>query len=108
MRRQRRDAQIRDAMREMVVCVSGLGALELGIERQHDEPRLGRVAEGTDRRAGVAQEKPRPLLVVAEHLGDPVRMAREQLGGEARLEGLHRRARLEPCDAVGNRHTQYG
>jgi hypothetical protein len=91
----------------MVVRVRRLATLELGVKRQRDEPRLRRVAERADRGARVAEEKPRTLLVVAEHLGDAVGMACEQLGREPRLECLHRPARLEPSDAVGERHALY-
>jgi hypothetical protein len=91
----------------MVVRVRRLATLELGVKRQRDEPRLRRVAERADRSARIAEEKPRTLLVVAEHLGDAVGMACEQLGREPRLECLHRPARLEPSDAVGERHAQY-
>jgi hypothetical protein len=59
-----------------------------------------------DRGARVTEEKPRALLVLAEHLGDAVGMACEQLGRQPRLERLHRPARLEPGDAVGERHAQ--
>lgn len=60
-----------------------------------------------DRRARVGKEKPRPLLVAAEYLGDPVRPAREERRRQPRLEGLHRSARLEPRNAVGERHAQH-
>ena len=86
--------------------VRDLAALEFGVARQYHEPRLRRVAGRADRGARVAEEKPRALLVVAEHLGDAVGMACEQLGREPRLECLHRPARLEPGDAVGERHAQ--
>ena len=91
----------------MVLGVRGLAALHLGVERQHHEPGLGRVAEGADRGAGVPEEEPRALLVVAEDLGDAVGIARGELGSEPRLERLHRRACLEPHDAVGDRHAQH-
>jgi hypothetical protein len=106
--RQRRDAQVGDSVREMVERVRDLAALELGEEGQRDEPRLRRVAERADRGARVAEEEPRPLLVVAEHLRDAIGMAREELGREPRLECLHPRARLEPGHAAGERHAQDG
>ena len=92
----------------MVERVRDLAALELRVEGQRDEPRLRRVAERADRGARVAEEEPRPLLVVAEHLCDAIAIAREELGREPRLECLHRRARLEPGHAAGERHAQDG
>jgi hypothetical protein len=104
---QRRDPQVGDAVREVVVAVCGLAALELGVQRQGSKPCVRRVAELADRRARVGEEKPPALVVVAEHLGDPVGPACEQLGRESRLECLHRSACLEPGDAIGERHAQH-
>jgi hypothetical protein len=69
--------------------MGGLAALQLRVQRQHHQPHRRRVADRLDRRARVGQQ-PRPPLVVAEDLGDPVRPAREQRGRERRLERLHR------------------
>ena len=104
---QRRDPQVGDAVREVVVRVCGLAALELGVQRQGSKPCLRRIAECAERRARVGEEKPPPLVVVAEDLGDPVGPACEQLGREPRLECLYRSACLEPGDAVGERHAQH-
>src|SRR5207244_8310014 len=52
-------------------------------------------------------EEPRPLIVVTEHVCDPSRPARGELGRQPRFERLHGRARLEPGDAVGERHAQH-
>ncbi len=106
--RQPRDAQVGDAVREMLERVRNLAALELGVEGQRDEPFLPRVAERADPGARVAEEEPRPLLVVAEHPCDAIGIAREELGREPLLESLHRRARLEPGHAAGERHAQDG
>ena len=92
----------------MVAHVRGLAALKLRVQRQRNQPRLWRVAERANRGARVGKEKPRALLVMSEHLSDAVGIAREKLGREPRLECLHRRARLEPSDAVGERHAEYG
>jgi hypothetical protein len=54
------------------VRVRGLATLELGVRWQDHEPRFRRVAASANRRARVRQEKPRVLLVVAEHFGYPV------------------------------------
>jgi hypothetical protein len=63
------------------------------------------IALCSDRRACVFKEQPGTLLVVAEYLWDTIGPAPEELGGEAGLERLHRRTRLEPRDAVGERHA---
>ena len=104
--RQRWNAQVRNAVCELLVRVRNFPALELGAERHHGEPCFGRVAEHADRCARVGKEEPRPLLVVPEHLREPVGPACEELGGEARLERLDRSARLEPGDTVGEWHAQ--
>ena len=105
-RRQRREPQVGDAVREMLAGARGLAALELGVARQHARatPRAG--CRAPDRRAGVGEQEPRPLLVVREHVGDAVGPARRELRREPRLERLHRRARLEPGRAAGERHAQ--
>ena len=90
----------------MLVRVRNFPALELGAQRHHGEPCFGRVAEHADRCARVGKKEPRPLLVVPEHLREPVGPACEELGGEARLERLDRSARLEPGDTVGEWHAQ--
>ena len=59
-------------MCQMLDRMCGLAALKFGVHRQHDEPRLGRVADHTDRRTGIGEEQPRPLLVVGEYLGHAV------------------------------------
>src|SRR5439155_20347653 len=82
-----------------------LAALELRVLRKRSEPRLGRVAEGPDRRTRVGEQEPRSLLVVAEHVGGPVGPPREGLRTQPRLESLHGRADLEPRNAAGERHT---
>src|SRR5882672_4653095 len=94
-------------MRQMLVCVCGFAELQLGVQGQGREPRFGRVAERADRRARVGEEKPGLILVVGDHLSDPVRPAREEPGSEPRLECLYRRARLEPANALGEWHPQY-
>jgi hypothetical protein len=91
---------------EVVVRVCGLAALELGVQRQRGKPCLGRVTELADRRARIGEQKPSALFLVAEHLGDPVGPACEQLGRQPRLESLRRGARLEPDDAVADRNAQ--
>jgi hypothetical protein len=106
-RRQGRNTQVGDLVCEMLVHVRGLTALELGIPRQCLEPRRHRVAERADRRARVGQEKPRALLVMAEHLADPVGPPLEEPRGKPRLECLHRSARLEPGNAAVERHAQH-
>jgi hypothetical protein len=106
-RRQRRHPQVRDAVGEVVVGVGGLAALQLGVARQHSQPRLRWVADLADRGASVGQQQPRPLLVVGEDLGDPVGPPGEQCGRQPRLERLHRTARLEPGNALGERYAQH-
>src|SRR5437867_900175 len=81
--------------------------LELGIERQRVEPRFRRIAERGDRLARIREQKPAALLVASKYLWNAVGPTREELGSEVRLECLHRRARLEPGDAVGERHAQH-
>lgn len=107
VRRQRCDPQVGDAVGEVIMRAFGLAPLELRAQRQCNEPRIRRVAEHADRRAGIGDEKPRPLLVMVEHLGDAVGPAREQLGREPWLERLHRCARFEPGNAFGERHAQH-
>src|SRR3954463_14481451 len=104
--RQGRNAQVRDAVGKMLVRVRSLATLELGAERHHCEPCLGRVSEHADRCARVGKKEPRPLLVVPEHPWKPVGPAGEELGSKARLERLDRRARLEPRDTDGEWHAE--
>jgi hypothetical protein len=52
-RRESRDPQIRDAVRQVVLCMCSFATLELGVLRQGNEPRLRRIAELADRRARV-------------------------------------------------------
>src|SRR5215212_6672067 len=66
--RERRNAEIGDAVREVLVRVGALAALKLRVQRQRNEPRLRRAAERADRSSRVGEEKPGPLLVVGEHL----------------------------------------
>jgi hypothetical protein len=106
-RRQRRKPQVGDAVCEVVVRMRGLAALELGVLRQCNEPRLRRVAEHADRRPRVGEEEPGALLVVAEDLGDSIGPPREELGREPRLERLHGFTGLEPRNAVRERHAQH-
>ena len=73
----------------MVVHVRGLGALKLCVQRQRNQPRLWRVPERANRSTRVGEEKPSALLVVSEHLGDAVGIAREQLGREPRAAPEH-------------------
>src|SRR5437867_3437434 len=81
--------------------------LELGVERQRVEPRFRRIAKRGDRLARVREQKPGPLLVASEYLWNAVGPTCEERGSEARLERLHRRARLEPRDAVSEWHAQH-
>jgi hypothetical protein len=106
VRRQGREPQVGDAVREVVVRACGLAALQLGVQGQGNEPRLRWVAEPAERRARIGEEKPGTLLVLAEHLGDAVGPAREEPRREPRLECLRRTAGLEPGNAVGERHAQ--
>src|SRR5919197_2971121 len=106
--RQRCDPEVRDAVREVVVCVDRLASLELGVPGEREEPGFRWVAELSDRDARVGEEEPGPLLVVGDHLGDPVGPSGEQSGRQPRLEGLHRCARLEPDDAVGEGDAEDG
>ena len=94
-------------MADVLVSVHRLAALQLGIQRQRRQPRLGRVPERADGSAGIGEEQPRPVLVVAEHVGDAPRPARAETRRQPRLERLNRPARLEPRDAVRVRHAQH-
>jgi hypothetical protein len=105
-RRQRRDAQVLDVVREMLVRVCGLTVLELSVAGQDLEPRLRRVAERADRRPRVGQQEPGALLVVRKHFADAVGPPRKELRREPRLERLDRTAGLEPDDLAGERHAQ--
>jgi hypothetical protein len=102
------DPEVGDSMREMIGRMRGLAPLQLGVQRQSNEPRLRRVAGFADRRARVGEEKPRPLVVMAEYRGDTVGPTRGQPSRQAWLERLHRRTRLEPGSAIGERHAEHG
>ena len=105
--REGRDPQVGDVMRQVLLRMRGLAALEFGVPWQDREPRLRRVAEHADRRPCIVEEQPRPLLVVGEHLRNPVRPARGEPCREPRLERLHRAARLEPGNALSERYAQH-
>jgi hypothetical protein len=104
-RRQNGEAAIGHSRGEVTGRVRGLAALELAVQRQGDGPRLGRVAERTDRSAGVGEEQPCSIHVVRDDLHDPVGPAGVQRCGQRGLEGLDGRTRLEPRSlAAGERH----
>ena len=104
-RRPRRDPQVWHPVREVIVSVCRLAALELGVERQGTKPRPWRIAEYVHRRARVRDEQPASLVILAKHLADSVGPACKKLAREPGLECLHRRAGLEPDNAVGERHA---
>jgi hypothetical protein len=107
-RLQRCDPEVWDPMREMIGRMCGLAPLLLGVQGQSNEPRLRRVPGFADRRARVGEEKPRPLVVMAEYRGDTVGPTRGEPCRQAWLERLHRRTRLEPGSAIGERHAEHG
>jgi hypothetical protein len=92
----------------MLGRVCGLPSLELRVEGQGGQPRLGRVADLADRLPGVGKQEPCPFLVVAENLRDPVGPAGVERRRQARFERLDRSARLEPGDTVCERHSPHG
>ncbi len=94
-------------MCQVLLRVLNFAALKLRIDRQRVEPQLRRVPEDAHRRSRVGKEKPGPLLVVADHLRDPVGPSSEELRGQAGLECLHRRARFEPASPVHQPHAQH-
>jgi hypothetical protein len=55
----------------LVGGVNCLGTLHLGVAGQKIEPRGG-VAADTERLTGVGEQQPRPLLIVCNHLRQPV------------------------------------
>jgi hypothetical protein len=85
---------------DVVLRVRGLDALQLGVPRQHAEPRLRRVAVDGEGHAGVAREQPPSLLVVGDHVHGEVRAPGEDARRQAGFERLHRAARLEEEDVV--------
>ena len=92
-------------MSEVIRHVRDLTMLEFGVEGKRVEPPFRRIADRGGWLARVREQKPAPLLVASEYMWDTVGPTREELGSEVRLECLHRRARLEPGDAVGERHA---
>jgi hypothetical protein len=71
------------------------------------QPCLRRIAPRADRGAGISQQQPASLLLIAEDLGHPIRPAGGQSGGQPRLEELHRAARLHPRRPVSQRDPQH-
>src|SRR5437660_361158 len=106
--RQRSDAQVGNAMQQMVMRVAGCSDLEFGIQRQYGEPHLWRIAGLADRYAGVSKKQPCPLLVISEYFGHQIRPSGEKPGGETWLKQLDRRASFEPNIAVGKWDSENG
>jgi hypothetical protein len=91
----------------MLGHVTRLLDLQRRIPRHQVDPPLGRVPEVAERRSSVGHQQPPALEVVREHLGDdPV--SRRQRCRERHLEGLVRRARLEPRDLRPERNREDG
>src|SRR3954451_13318837 len=98
------EAHVWHTIREVLVRVSRLAALELRVPGQEQVPRLRPVAVDAEGRPRVLEQDPAPRLV-RDHRRDDVRPTRAEIRGELWLEALHLAARLEPDDAVPNRHA---
>src|SRR5690348_8664885 len=80
-------------------CSGGMrnfAALELGVAGKGVEPYLRGICQLPDRSPRVGEEQPPPAVLVRENLWSHVGRTRCDTGGQARLEGLHGGALLEP------------